>query len=57
MRQYESKMIKSGASEMYGCLAVDEELAKILQMLMDKWSFKGVDTSWRKLCYYYETIG
>lgn len=57
MRQYEKQMIKSGSSEMYGCLAVDEELAKILQMLMDKWSFKGVETSWRKLCYYYETVG
>ena len=57
MRQYEKQMIKSGAAELYGTLAVTEELAEILQMLMDKWSFAGVDTSWRKLCYYYETIG
>ena len=35
-----------------GCVAVDAELAKILQKLMDKYTFEGVENSWLKLCYY-----
>ena len=23
----------------------------------DKYSFEGVETSWRKMCYYYNTVG
>ncbi len=56
MRQYEKKIIKSGASELRGCVVVDEQLAEILQMLMDKYTFRGVETSWRKMCYYYENL-
>ena len=51
----EQKLIKSD-DETNGCIIVDEELATILQMLMDKYTFKGVETSWRKLCFYYETL-
>ncbi len=43
--------------ERQGCVAVDEELAKILQFLMDKFTFEGVEHSWTKLCYYYEYLG
>lgn len=57
MRQYEKKVITSGASELRGCVVVDEQLAEILQMLMDKYTFEGVETSWRKMCYYYDTVG
>lgn len=35
-----------------GCVIVDEELANILQLLMDKYTFEGVDNSWTKICYY-----
>ena len=56
MRQYEKKIISSGASELRGCVVVDEQLAEILQMLMDKYTFQGVETSWRKMCYYYEYL-
>lgn len=56
MRQYEKKIINSGASELRGCVVVDEQLAEILQMLMDKYTFEGVETSWRKMCYYYEQM-
>lgn len=35
-----------------GCVAVDAELAKILQQLMDKYTFEGVENSWLKLCCY-----
>ena len=35
-----------------GCVAVDAELAEILQKLMDKYTFEGVKYSWLKLCYY-----
>ena len=35
-----------------GCVAVDARLAEILQLLMDKYTFEGVENSWLKLCYY-----
>lgn len=56
MRQYEKKIIQSGASELRGCVVVDEQLAEILQLLMDKYTFEGVETSWRKMCYYYDSL-
>lgn len=40
-----------------GTVAVNEELAGLLQHLMDKYTFSGVKNSWTKLCYYYEYIG
>ena len=40
-----------------GAIVVDEELATILQAIMDKFTFEGVDHSWTKLCYYYKHIG
>jgi len=43
--------------EMQGCVAVTAELAELLQMLMDKYSFYGVENSWTKLCYYYDYLG
>ena len=43
--------------ERQGCVAVDARLAEILQLLMDKYTFPGVDHSWTKLCYYYEYLG
>ena len=42
--------------ERQGCVAVDKHLGELLQMLMDKYTFK-VDKSWTKLCYYYEYLG
>ena len=43
--------------ELHGCVLVTEELAMILQAIMDKFTFQGVDHSWTKLCYYYKHIG
>ncbi len=54
---YISKMITSGPEAEIGCVVVTEELAEILQLLMDKYTFKGVDQSWLKLCYYYDYLG
>ncbi len=42
--------------ELIGCVAVDEQLAEILQMLMDKYTFEDVENSWIKLCYYYKLL-
>ena len=55
---YAEKMIEASedAPELEGCVAVDAKLAVILQALMDKYSFSGVENSWTKLCYYYKTI-
>lgn len=55
MRGYLSKMIASGATS--GCVAVDQRLAELLQLLMDKYTFAGVEHSWTKLCYYIDHMG
>jgi hypothetical protein len=54
---YISKMYDGPAEERVGCVPVDENLAEILQMLMDKYTFEGVDHSWTKMCYYYDYLG
>lgn len=56
IRKYVSKIDKSG-TELNGCVVVDEELAEILQQLMDKYTFEDVENSWLKLCYYYDYLG
>lgn len=43
--------------ERIGCVIVTEELANILQLLMDKYTFANVDHSWTKLCFYHEFFG
>ena len=64
--QYVDKMIQAEFDqatgnvtnpELVGCVIVDKELAEILQILMDKFTFQGVTNSWTKLCYYYLYIG
>ena len=59
MEKYLSKIIGASGKnpELEGCVAVTEELADVLQLLMDKFTFAGVDHSWTKLCYYYQHIG
>ena len=54
---YVDKMYEGAAEERVGCVVVDETLAEILQMLMDKYTFEGVDHSWTKMCYYYDYLG
>lgn len=56
MRAYTKKVIKS-SDERNGCVVVDERLAEMLQLLMDKYTFEDVDNSWIKLCYYYDYLG
>ena len=50
-------IITSGPEERRGCVVVTQELAELLQLLMDKFTFDGVDDSWTKLCYYYDYLG
>ena len=59
IREYAENLIKKTdkAPELEGCIAVDEELAELLQMLMDKYTFEGVENSWTKVCYYYDHLG
>lgn len=40
--------------ERIGCVIVTEEVAELLQMLVDKYSFSGIENSWAKLCYYHQ---
>lgn len=54
IRAYAKKMAASG--DLKGCVAVDARLAELLQMLMDKFTFEGVENSWIKVCYYYNNI-
>ncbi len=56
MKGYLSKIITSGAEELRGCVKVDARLAEILQELMNKYTFQGVDYAWTKLCYYYDHL-
>ncbi len=56
MRSYLKKIDTSG-TERDGCVAVDERLAEILSLLMDKFTFEGVENSWLKVCYYYDYMG
>lgn len=51
---YAQKMITEG--ELAGFVPVDARLAELLQMLMDKYTFAGIEDSWLKLCGYYVTI-
>ena len=44
-------------SELYGCVKVDEEFARVLWLLMNKYTFAGIEGSWLKLCYYYKYVG
>ena len=55
--EYYNSMITEGDMEVRGCVAVNAELASILQQLMNKYTFENVENSWVKLCYYYEYIG
>ena len=48
--------IKSDA-EAENQFEVDEQLAEILTMLMDKYTFENVENSWLKVCYYYDYLG
>ncbi len=57
VKTYLSKIIKKGDVEKQGCVKVDKRLAEILQQLMDKYTFAGVEYSWLKLCYYYQQLG
>ena len=56
MRAYLELVEGDEHPEREGCVAVDEELAAILQTLMDKFTFEGVENSWLKLCYYYDHL-
>ncbi|MBO5294870.1 MAG: redoxin domain-containing protein [Clostridia bacterium] len=47
----------AAGSERNGCVAVDERLAQILQLIVDKYTFEGVENAWQKFCYYYDHMG
>ncbi len=61
---YLDKVIKQGSNdivgyvsagdERIGCVVVDAQLAELLQVIMYKYSFEGVENSWAKLCYYHQ---
>lgn len=57
IRAYLDDLIDDGHEERKGCVIVTEELAELLQLLVDKYTFAGVDHSWTKLCYYYDHLG
>ena len=43
--------------ETFGTIPVDQTLMLILQGLMNKYTFPGVNNSWLKLCYYFHHYG
>ena len=54
---YLDDIITSGPQERIGCVVVTEELAEILTMIMEKYTFENVDHPWTKLCYFYDHLG
>ena len=54
--EYIPKAVDDENNPLYGLVVVDKQLAEILQKLMDKYTFEGVEESWLKLCYYIETL-
>lgn len=54
--EYIPKAVDDENDPLYGLVVVDKQLAEILQKLMDKYTFEGVEESWLKLCYYIETL-
>ena len=53
-------MINNPGKENDGCVAVDKQLAEILQLLADKYINPmdySVEFGWLKLCYYYDYLG
>ncbi len=58
-RKYAGMLLPTSeqAPELEGCVAVDAELADLLQKLMDKYTFEGVENSWTSLCFYYQHLG
>ena len=57
IREFLDDIITSGPEELHGCVVVTRELAELLQLLVDKYTFSGVENSWTKLCYYYDHLG
>jgi len=55
IRAYCNKLETSGEAQ--GCVVVTKELAEILQLVMEKYTFENVDHAWTKLCYYYDYLG
>lgn len=53
---FDTEVIEAPGTELDGCIPVDEEIRIILQSLMDKYTFRGVEDSWQKCCYYYKHI-
>ena len=49
--------VKDENNSAYGCIPVNEEVKTLLELLMNKYSFKDVEGSWLKLCYYYKYYG
>jgi len=56
MKAYLALMDESD-TELYGCVPVDERLAELLQLLMNKYTFEDVKNSWIKVCFYYDYLG
>ena len=56
-RAFLAQIIDAEGSPEDGCVVVTAELAELLQMLMDKFTFEGVEYSWCKLCYYFDYMG
>jgi len=58
MRAYATKMLNEpDHPERQGCVAVDKQLAEILQLAIHHHVFEDVLNGWMKFCYYYKELG
>lgn len=58
IKAYVQKIIEYSEEhpELEGCVPVDARLAELLQMIMDKYTFRGVENAWLKMCFYYDHL-
>lgn len=57
IRAYLSQVDNSSHEERNGCVVATKDLTDLLEKLMYKYTFEGVENSWKKLCYYYDYLG
>jgi hypothetical protein len=57
IQKYLDQVINAEGELHDGCVILTKDLADLLQLLMDKYTFENVEHAWTKLCYYYEYLG
>jgi len=57
IKKYLDQVIDAEGELHDGCVILTKDLADLLELLMEKYTFENVEHVWTKLCYYYEYMG